>query len=305
MSAQISTNQLCRTYSRRSGLRSLWTAERHMALHPLNLSIEAGQRVALVGPNGAGKSTLIKLLCGIISPSSGELQVLGRQPHSNRQAHVRHIGVVFGQRSQLAWDVSPRHTYRLLGALHELSPQQFQESLSQYSSIFEAEQLIDVPTRQLSLGQRMRCDLIAALLHSPSILLLDEPSIGLDLRAKAQLHTCLKRYTDNHEATLLMSSHDIEDIELCERVLILNSGRLVLDTTFDDLHVQYGSYPIHFTCAQRLPDELEGVQYHETHYRCDSWNRLLDIQRQYPELTLDNIQNSPFNLSDLLKTLMP
>ena len=304
MSAQISINQLSRHYSRRSGLRNLWTSESHTALHPLSLSIEAGQRVALVGPNGAGKSTLIKLLCGIISPSSGELSILGRQPHTDRQAHVRHIGVVFGQRSQLAWDVSPRHTYRLLAALHELPTAVFEDRLNSYVEIFEAQALIDVPTRQLSLGQRMRCDLIAALLHKPSILLLDEPSIGLDMRAKARLHDCLRRYTDSHAATLLMSSHDIEDIELCERVLILNEGRLVLDTTLDALHAQYGRHPIRFTCAQALP-EADGIQRDGDHYRCESWAKLLVFQRKHPEHHIENISDSPFRLGELLKSLMP
>ena len=304
MSVQISINQLSRHYRRRSGLRNLWTSESHTALHPLSLSIAEGQRVALVGPNGAGKSTLIKLLCGIIAPSSGELSILGRQPHTDRESHVRHIGVVFGQRSQLAWDVSPRHTYRLLAALHGLPNELYESRLKNYAEIFEAQTLIDVPTRQLSLGQRMRCDLIAALLHNPSILLLDEPSIGLDLRAKAQFHGCLRRYTDSQSATLLMSSHDIEDIELCERVLILNEGRLVLDTTLDALNAQYGRHPIRFTCTQAIL-ETDGIQKDGDHYRCESWAKLLMFQRKHPEHHIENISDTPFRLGELLKSLMP
>ena len=304
MSVQISIKKLSRHYNRRSGLRNLWASESHTALHPLSLTIEAGSRVALVGPNGAGKSTLIKLLCGIIAPSAGELSILGRQPHTDRQAHVRHIGVVFGQRSQLAWDVSPRHTYRLLAALHEIPTELFETRLTHYTEIFEANNLIEVPTRQLSLGQRMRCDLIAALLHNPSILLLDEPSIGLDLRAKAQLHGCLRRYTDSYSATLLMSSHDIEDIELCERVLILNEGQLMLDTTLKALHAQYGRHPIRFTCAHELP-ETEGIQKDGDHYRCESWSKLLMFQRNHPDYQIENISNAPFRLGELLKSLMP
>ena len=306
MKPQITANHLSRYYSPNSpslfGLRSSPYSEPVKALDDVSFSIMEGEKIALIGSNGAGKSTLIKLLCGIVSPSKGELHVLGRTPHKERHSHVQNLGVVFGQRTQLAWDIPPRETFRLLCALHRIPENEYAQRLDHFTHIFEAESLIDTPTRKLSLGQRMRCDLIASLLHNPAIILLDEPSIGLDFQAKQKLHSLLSSYTKKSNATLIISSHDIEDIQICDRVLILNNGRLILDEPIEDLQSRY-TKGIRFKAKPNFISPPADIRSEGDFYFCQDWPSLLKLQQQYPEHHFEDAVEIEFRFRQILQQL--
>lgn len=306
MKPQITASHLSRYYSPSSpslfGVRASPNSDPVKALDDVTFSISKGEKIALVGANGAGKSTLIKLLCGIVSPSKGELHILGRTPHKERHSHVQNLGVVFGQRTQLAWDIAPRETFRLLCALHQIPDEEYAKRLDEFTHIFEAASLIDTPTRKLSLGQRMRCDLIAALLHNPAIILLDEPSIGLDFQAKQKLHALLTSYTKKSNATLLISSHDIEDIQICDRVLILNKGRLILDESIEDLQSRY-TKGIRFTAKPDFIGPPADIRSEGGFYYCQDWPALLKLQQRYPEHQFEGAVEIEFSFRHLLRQL--
>ena len=204
--------------------------ESRVAVDAIDLSITAGESVAYVGPNGAGKSTTIKMLTGILVPSAGDVHVNGLIPHEERIANNRNIGVVFGQRSQLWWDLPVQESFRLLGDIYEVPEQTFVTNLSEFVDLLELEPLLGKPARYLSLGQRMRCDLAASLLHGPSILYLDEPTIGLDVAVKVRIRDFIKRINQERGVTVLLTSHDLGDIEnICQRLVMIDEGKIVYD----------------------------------------------------------------------------
>lgn len=206
------------------------------ALKGITFEIEAGQIVGCIGPNGAGKSTAIKIIAGIMNPDGGEATVLGRTPWADRKAHVRHIGVVFGQRTQLWWDLPVIDSFALLREIYDMPRRDYDETLADVVERFHLAEVLDSPVRQLSLGLRMRCDLAAALLHRPSILFLDEPTIGLDAVSKLALREAIRDWSTERGVTVLLTTHDMDDIErLCRRVLLIADGSLLLDGAVDDL----------------------------------------------------------------------
>ena len=206
------------------------------AVRDVNLAIEEGESVAYVGPNGAGKSTTIKLLCGILVPTAGTVSVCGIQPHRNRQRNARNISVVFGQRTQLWWDIPVVESLRLLGDIYSVPAADYERTMADVVDVLDLAPLLAVPARQLSLGQRMRCDLAAALLHSPRVLFLDEPTIGLDVAVKAKLREFVGRMVRERGLTLMLTSHDMGDIEqLCPRLVMLDSGTVVHDGPYAEL----------------------------------------------------------------------
>ena len=206
----------------------------------LDLSISAGEIVALIGPNGAGKSTTVKMLTGILAPTAGELSVLGRDPHRARKAHVRDIGVVFGQRTQLWWDLAVVEAYTLLASIFEVPKATYEERLRRLDDLLGLGPLLHTPVRELSLGQRMRCELGAALLHGPKVLFLDEPTIGLDVAVKHRIRDFVRTLRDEG-TTVLLTTHDLSDVEaLCRRIVLIDHGRVLFDGTPDALKERLG-----------------------------------------------------------------
>jgi ABC-2 type transport system ATP-binding protein len=211
-----------------------------LAIDRVSFTIHAGERVAFIGPNGAGKSTTLKVLSGILHPDAGRAEVLGFVPWQERQALGFHIGTVFGQRSQLWYHLPARDTFELLASVYELEPSEHRARLKALTEAFELGPLLDKPVSQLSLGERMRAEVAASLLHRPRILFLDEPSIGLDVAAKSTLRDLLKRQSDQDGTTLLLTSHDTGDIErVCDRAIVVHGGRVVWDGSLEQLRRNY------------------------------------------------------------------
>ena len=212
------------------------------AVDDLSFSVRRGEMVGYIGPNGAGKSTTIKMLTGILVPTSGSLAVAGIDPSRNRVALTRRIGVVFGQRTTLWWDLPLRDSFELLRRIYRVDSARFRRNLDEFTELLDLGDLLDTPVRQLSLGQRMRGDIAAALLHDPEILYLDEPTIGLDVVSKGRLREFLRNVNAERDVTLLLTTHDLQDIEqLCSRVMVIDHGSLVYDGSLAGLHAQGAS----------------------------------------------------------------
>lgn len=212
------------------------------ALRDVSFAVEPGELVGYIGPNGAGKSTTVKVLSGILVPDSGICEVAGRVPWRQRVEHVRRIGVVFGQRTQLWWDLPVASSFELLRDVYRVGRPQYTAARDELIEALNLSSLLDVPVRQLSLGQRMRCDLAAALLHAPQILFLDEPTIGLDSVSKLAVRAFVKRINRERGVTVILTTHDMDDIEaLCSRVIMIADGQILSDGTVDDLRAQVTS----------------------------------------------------------------
>ena len=212
------------------------------AVRDLSFAVEAGEMVGYIGPNGAGKSTTIKMLTGILVPTGGRLRVAGLEPSRRRTELARRIGVVFGQRTTLWWDLPLRDSFELLQKIYRIPPERYRRNLEEYVEMLSLGDMLDTPVRQLSLGQRMRGDIAAALLHDPEILYLDEPTIGLDVVSKGRLREFLRSLNATRGTTLLLTTHDLQDIEaLCRRVIVIDHGTAVFDGDLADLHKQGGS----------------------------------------------------------------
>ena len=206
------------------------------ALTDVSFTIRDGEAVGYIGPNGAGKSTTIKLMCGVLTPDSGSCVIDGRVPWRERTAHVQRIGVVFGQRSQLFWDVPVIDSFELIRDIYRVENAEYRRNLDELTALLDLSELLKTPARSLSLGQRMRCELAASLLHSPKILFLDEPTIGLDAVSKLAVRDFIKRLHNERGTTVLLTTHDMQDIEaLTERVLLIGKGRILLDGSLDML----------------------------------------------------------------------
>lgn len=200
------------------------------ALHDLSFSIAAGERVGFLGPNGAGKTTTLKILSGLLHPTSGEARVFGHKPQAREVAFLKAITLVMGQKQQLLWDLPPSETYAMNRAIYDLPKDEAKQTLKTLVELLEIEDLIGKPTRQLSLGERMKCELAAALLHKPKVLFLDEPTIGLDVAMQARMRQFVRKYNEEFGATVLLTSHYMEDVAaLCPRVVVIDKGRLIYD----------------------------------------------------------------------------
>jgi ABC-2 type transport system ATP-binding protein len=239
----IEARDLSRTFVvRKRGGRMSRTRTEVRAVRGVDLEIEAGEMVGYIGPNGAGKSTTIKMLTGILVPTSGYLRVAGLEPSRQRTELARKIGVVFGQRTTLWWDLPLRDSFELLQKIYRVDLERHRRTLAEYVELLDLGDLLDTPVRQLSLGQRMRGDITAALLHEPEILYLDEPTIGLDVVSKGRLREFLRTLNAERGTTLLLTTHDLQDIEaLCDRVVVIDRGTAVFDGPLSDLHRRGGS----------------------------------------------------------------
>ena len=206
------------------------------AVDGVSFTVAPGEMVGLIGPNGAGKSTTIKMLAGILVPTAGQVRVGAYVPHQDRIAYVKQIGAVFGQRTQLWWDLAVIESFHLLGKIYDVPPSILEERIDRLDDILAVRDFLHTPTRKLSLGQRMRCDLAASLLHAPGLLFLDEPTIGLDIVAKDGVRAFLKEINQTFKTTAIVTTHDLRDIEeLCERILIIDHGRLLYDGPLADV----------------------------------------------------------------------
>jgi ABC-2 type transport system ATP-binding protein len=200
------------------------------ALDDVSFSVQKGEILGYIGPNGSGKSTTIKILTGIITPTQGKVDVLGYVPWKERMTYTQNIGVVFGQKSLLWWDIAPYECFRLYKEIYEMKEEEYQKRLAYLVELFQVEEFMHTPTRKLSLGQRMRCELVAALVHKPQILFLDEPTIGLDAIAKQRMREAILEINEKEKTTVILTTHDMQDIEeLATRILILNEGKIIYE----------------------------------------------------------------------------
>ena len=248
----IRTLDLCKTFrsvKRESGpggaLRTLFsrTYVETAAVSNINMSLETGELVGYIGPNGAGKSTTIKMLTGILVPTSGLVEVAGLVPYEKRKENARNIGVVFGQRSQLYWDLPLIESFELLRAIYSVPKDRYNANLARFREMLEMEDFIHTPVRQLSLGQRMRGDFAAAMLHDPKIVYLDEPTIGLDVVAKEAIRTFIKSINEERGTTIILTTHDLADVErLCRRIVLIDTGTIIYDGPIERIKEQYGTH---------------------------------------------------------------
>jgi len=214
-----------------------------VAVDGINFTVEPGEVVGYIGVNGAGKSTTIKMLTGILVPSGGQIRVLGRDPHRQRVANARDIGVVFGQRSQLWWDLALIESLNLIAKIYDVEPARYKQLLDQFTETLELKELLSVPIRNMSLGQKMRAELVATLIHEPKIVYLDEPTIGLDLIVKERIREFIKQQNRESGTTVILTTHDLGDIEeLCPRVMIIDAGKLIYDGPLGTIKDRFGKF---------------------------------------------------------------
>lgn len=236
-----------KSYSSRSGLKGAFRdlLNRNYkvlrAVNDISIKVKPGEMVGYIGENGAGKSTTIKMLTGILQPTSGKVLINNMDPHKEREQFTQTIGVVFGQRSQLWWDIAVQESFRLLKKVYKVSDEDYRTHMQLVIDTLDIGPLLDKPVRKLSLGQRMRCELAAALIHNPPLLFLDEPTIGLDVLVKLKIREFLKEINKKHNTTILLTTHDLTDIEaLCERVVMLDKGNIIYDGGLKDLRANLG-----------------------------------------------------------------
>lgn len=234
------------------------------AVRGVDFTIQKGEMVGYIGANGAGKSTTIKMLTGILTPSEGEVRVSGLIPYKSRVENAKNIGAVFGQRTQLFWDIPVRESFELLKHIYEVPEEQFQNTLRTFKEVLNLEPLLSMPVRQLSLGQKMRCELAAAFLHRPAVVYLDEPTIGLDVAVKVKIRKFIKEMNYLYGTTVILTTHDMQDIEeICNRIIIIDEGQIIFDGDLSSIKKKFNQKRvIHFEMLRvqtfELPPELLG-----------------------------------------------
>ena len=232
------------------------------AVSNISFNISQGELVGYIGANGAGKSTTIKMLTGILLPTSGIARVAGFIPYKERTDYTRHIGVVFGQRTQLWWDIAVIESFRLLQKVYQVEKKSFDESLNNFIEMLDMKEFINTPLRKLSLGQRMRCDLVAALLHNPKVIFLDEPTIGLDVEGRVKIRKFLSHMNEKSDTTIILTTHNLDEIEkLCKRVIIIDKGSILYDGLLTELkeHFSFGRRVIFILDEDTTIEELERI----------------------------------------------
>ncbi len=269
------------------------------AVNNLSFNIEKGEMVGFIGPNGAGKSSTIKMLSGILCPDKGSISVNGYIPYKQRKAYVGNIGVVFGQKSQLQWDLPVIDSFELLRAIYRIPHDKYKRNLERFTEMLDMKGFINQPVRQLSLGQRMRSDIVASLLHSPDIVFFDEPTIGVDVIGKETIRGFIRQLNEEDKVTMIFTTHDMQDIEqTCNRIIIIDKGSLMYDGSLHDIRSKYGT-------ARRLIAEfneetkvspIENVDIGEMKDRKISFsfdNNIVDVNKLMHEI-LDN-----YNVRDI------
>ncbi len=235
-----------KTFEREEGLLAAFKSivkRKHIikeALKGISFDVEKGEILGFIGPNGAGKSTAIKAMTGVLYPDSGSINILGFIPWQNREEYVKHIGVIFGQKSQLWWDLPPVDAFYLLKEIYEVPEKLFKRRLNYMTKLLNVSDIYKTPVRNLSLGERMKCEVIAALLHNPKIVFLDEPTIGMDVIAKDTLRKFILEINKKHKTTFIVTTHDMGDIEkLCDRIIIINKGKIIYDGLLENIKKKY------------------------------------------------------------------
>ncbi len=249
-----------RTPGAAGALKTLFSREYvdRVAVGGITMSLDEGELVGYIGPNGAGKSTTIKMLTGILVPTSGEISVAGLVPHLERRRNARNIGVVFGQRSQLYWDLPLIESFELLRAIYAVPRERYRANLAEFTELLEMDEFMRTPVRQLSLGQRMRGDFAAAMLHDPNIVYLDEPTIGLDVLAKENIRNFIARLNSERGTTFILTTHDLADVErLCKRIVLIDDGRIIFDGPTQRIKDEYGAHRTLVVEFDDLPASVE------------------------------------------------
>jgi ABC-2 type transport system ATP-binding protein len=245
----IEVKNLCKTYEYvekkpglKNSIKNLFRAEkkRKEAVKNINFSIEKGELIGFLGPNGAGKTTTLKMLSGILTPTSGKVSVLGYEPIKRQNEYKMQFAFVMGQKMQLWWDLPPMESFLLNKKIYEVSDEDFQKNLDEMVELLDVKEVVNKQVRQLSLGERMKCELIAALLHNPKVLFLDEPTIGLDVVAQKKIRDFIKKYNEERKTTIILTSHYMEDItQLCKRIVIIDLGKIIYDGSLEELIGKY------------------------------------------------------------------
>lgn len=231
------------------------------AVDGISFDVPKGEIIGFIGPNGAGKSTVIKMLTGILTPTSGVCTIGGKIPTENRKDYVKEIGVVFGQRTQLWWDLALRETYMVLKEIYEIPDEDYKKRMEFLNEVLELEDFITSPVRTLSLGQRMRADIAASLLHNPKVLFLDEPTIGLDVVVKDNIRKAIQKINEESGTTVILTTHDLEDIELlCKRIVMIDKGKKVFDGELSELRRRYGQMR-ELAFELKSPEDLGKLNY--------------------------------------------
>lgn len=264
----IELDSICREYkvlNRREGLtgsiKDLISRDyrRICAVDNISFKIDSGEIIGCLGPNGAGKSTTIKMMTGVLQPSSGNIRICGNVPYKHRVEIAQNIGVVFGQRSQLWWSLPVIESFKILKSIYQISDFKYNQMLDLYSTIIDFKSLLNRPVRQLSLGQRTLCDILAAFLHNPQIVFLDEPTIGLDVLMKSKIRELIRQVNIEKNTTVVLTTHDIGDVDaLCERVLIIDKGKLLYDNDINHLKKFFGLYRMLKIRISKNAKDLEG-----------------------------------------------
>lgn len=228
------------------------------AVNDISFNIKEGEMVGFIGPNGAGKSTTVKMLSGILYPDSGNINIAGYIPHKQRKEYVANIGVVFGQKSQISWDLSPLDSYEVIKHIYKIPDKKYKENIERFTELLDMRKFINQPVRQLSLGQRMRADIAAALLHSPKIMFFDEPTIGIDVVGKEKIRSFIKTLNKTDNITMIFTTHDMQDIEkTCERLIIIDDGKKLYDGSLDAIKSNYVSSRIIEAEFEQLPEKID------------------------------------------------
>jgi ABC-2 type transport system ATP-binding protein len=231
------------------------------AVEDLNLEIDEGEMIGYIGSNGAGKSTTVKMLTGILEPTSGRIEVDGLNPHRERKKNAMNIGVVFGQKTQLWWDLPVKESFKLLKEIYEVSDEDYDKRIKEFDEVLQLSDFWDQPVRKLSLGQKMRCELAAAFLHHPKIVYLDEPTIGLDVAVKERIRDFIRKMNEEKDITVMLTTHDIDDIEdLCERIVVLDEGKKIYDGKLDLLVNRFSSRRLVLETDDLIELDIEGIQ---------------------------------------------
>ena len=318
----ISLQDVVKEYKQYKRYKGFWGSFRSLvtqdytvssAIERVSFSIEKGEAVGLLGQNGAGKSTLIKMLTGILVPTSGHVHVRGHNPHKKRRENNRHIGVVFGQRSQLWWDLPVADSFDLHKYIYKIPEQAYKKNYNKYVELLDMGSYMSQPVRQLSLGQRMRAEIAISLLHEPEILFLDEPTIGLDIMAKDRIREFLRTVNQEKMVTIILTTHDMKDIdEICPRLLVVNKGQLVFDGEVQHLKNHLGAGQkvtiefrdsigaIHIPGAHLIRDEGKMKHYQFPQNNASIFEQLSSIAEQYP---IVDISMHKDDIEDVIRSL--
>lgn len=273
-----------------------------IAVNDISLKINEGEIVGYIGANGAGKSTTIKMMCGILTPSSGNVFIDGLEPYKKRKKVVQNIGVVFGQKTQLWWDIPLIESFKVLKEIYQVKEEDYQERMSFLCEILGINDFLNQPVRTLSLGQRMRADLAAAWIHNPKILFLDEPTIGLDVFVKEKIRQAIKEMNQKYHTTVLLTTHDMQDIEnLCSRVIILEQGKIIYDDSLEKIKNQFGNIK---TIKIKVKEKIDINQLNtfSNQIQYEQKNEELILQFNADKLSIEQVMQylfKEFSLTDL------